>query len=61
MLNVRVEGHYVVLSGADGRYEARLPWHVALELGSQLQNAAAAAEPAAPAGRTYSPKIGRWG
>jgi hypothetical protein len=49
----------VILTGADGAYEARLSWSSALELGSQLQAAACAVEPPPPPGRVYCPAIER--
>jgi hypothetical protein len=55
------EKHEVVLTGADGCYQARFSWAAALNLGSLIQQKAQEVEPPAPTGKTYEPKIGRWG
>jgi hypothetical protein len=61
VVTVDLDRHEVILIGADGCYEARLSWAAALNLGSLLQQKAMEAEPPAPAGKSYCPKIGRWG
>ena len=53
--------HEVVLIGANGAYEARFTWAAAMNLGSLIQQKAQEVEPAAPTGKIYEPKIGRWG
>lgn len=60
MLHVRVDlTRNQVILHSDHGYEAVLPWHTALNLGSMLQAAAAQVEPAALAGRTYCPATER--
>lgn len=60
-VTVDSETHEVLLIGADGRYEARLTWASAANLGSLLNAASREAEPPARPGKTYQPTVGRWG
>ena len=55
------ERREVLLIGADGHYQVRFSWAAALNLGSLIQQKAQEVEPPPPAGKTYAPKIGRWG